>query len=120
MTREQRAEMLGGAISVVILKLEDTAKVDLSGYVDLMQVAQIADKMFCEQHGVEVANDVKYVGKQHVQKMFSQLLSAGSQYYILRDGFDTLLDSELLQIVLARSTQAWLYFKGEPLALRLP
>ena len=111
--------MLGGRLQLAVLRMEDVARVDLSGFVDLIQLAKLAERHVCDLHGVDVSGEIKYIGKQHVQRVFGDMLSQGQQFYIMRDGFDTLLDGELLQVVLARATQAWIYVKGEPVELRL-
>lgn len=121
MSRAERAEMLGGAVRVVCVKLEDLGKVDLTGYTDLIQMQKLAEKQACDQLGLDVLADGKYAkGSQTAVAVFARMLSQTPAVYLTRDGFDTLLGSEYLMAVLARATEAYFYIKGQPVTLNLP
>jgi hypothetical protein len=88
--------------------------------VDLTQLAKVAEAQTLTQMGFEVLADGAYgKGNQHCARVFADLLKNCRHVYLLRDGFDSLLSGDLLQVVIARTVEAYVTVRGEKVRLKI-
>ena len=107
--RAKIAQMLGGEVDLMVLKMADAAVVSVHGRMDLNQLSMLA------QHNAR--NELKIadlaqaagaygVGKQASQRAFGVLLTQYPKVYLLLNGFDPIISEGYLEVVMARVTAA--------------
>jgi hypothetical protein len=105
-TRESMAQMLGGAVDLVVVRLLDAATVKLDGRTDVNQLALLAEsKAKAEQKVVDLAQSAYGAGKQAAQRHFADLLTQHPNCYLLQNGYEPILPAGYLEILAARVTK---------------
>ena len=105
-TREDLARMLGGPVDLIIVRLLDAATVNLTGRVDVNQIAAVAESRARSEMKVADLAQASYgQGKQAAQRHFGELLSQAPGCYMLLNGYDPILPDGYLQILAARVTK---------------
>lgn len=106
--RVKMAQMLGGEVDLVVVRLADTAAIDLKGRVDVNQLALLAEKQAREEMRILDLSQAAYgAGKQAAQRHFADLLSKNPSCYLLMNGYDPILSDGYLEIAVARTTKAY-------------
>jgi hypothetical protein len=105
-TRESMAQMLGGAVDLVVVRLLDAATVKLDGRTDVNQLALLAEQRAkSEQKVVDLAQSAYGAGKQAAQRHFADLLTQHPNCYLLQNGYEPILPAGYLEILAARVTK---------------
>ena len=105
-TRESMAQMLGGAVDLLVVKLLDAANVKMDGRVDVNQLAMLAEQRAkAEQRVVDLAQSSYGAGKQAAQRHFADLLTQTPNCYMLQNGYDAILPDGYLTILAGRVTK---------------
>ena len=106
--RVKMAQMLGGEVDLVVVRLADTAVIDLTGRVDVNQLALLAEKQAREEIRVlDLAQSAYGAGKQAAQRHFADMLTKQPMCYLLMNGYDPILPDGYLEIAIARTTKAY-------------
>jgi len=109
MSRVAVAEMLGGALDILIVKLADAAQISLQNRFDVNQLAQLAEKEARQELNIlDLAQGSYGAGKQAAQRRFGALLSKHRNVFLLLNGYDPILADGYLDIVFSRVTRAHL------------
>jgi hypothetical protein len=105
-TRESMAQMLGGAVDLIVVRLLDAAAVNLAGRTDVNQLALLAEaRAKQEQKVVDLAQSAYGQGKQAAQRHFADLLTQNPGCYMLQNGYEPILPAGYLEILAARVTK---------------
>jgi hypothetical protein len=105
-TRESMAQMLGGAVDLIVVRLLDAATVNLQGRVDVNQLALLAEKQAkSEQKVMDLAQSAYGAGKQAAQRHFADLLTQHPGCYLLQNGYDPIIPDGYLAILAGRVTK---------------
>jgi hypothetical protein len=105
-TRESMAQMLGGAVDLIVVRLLDAAAVNLQGRTDVNQLALLAEQRAkAEQKVVDLAQSAYGAGKQAAQRHFADLLTQHPGCYLLQNGYEPILPAGYLEILAARVTK---------------
>ena len=105
-TRESMAQMLGGPVDLIVVRLLDAAGVNLQGRTDVNQLALLAEQRAKqEQKVVDLAQSAYGAGKQAAQRHFADLLTQHPGCYLLQNGYEPILPAGYLEILAARVTK---------------
>jgi hypothetical protein len=105
-TRESMAQMLGGAVDLIVVRLLDAAAIKLDGRADVNQLALLAEQRAKqEQKVVDLAQSAYGAGKQAAQRHFADLLTQYPGCYLLQNGYEPILPAGYLEILAARVTK---------------
>lgn len=105
-TRESMAQMLGGAVDLIVVRLLDAATVNLQGRTDVNQLALLAEKQAkAEQKVMDLAQSAYGAGKQAAQRHFADLLTQHPGCYLLQNGYDPIIPDGYLAILAGRVTK---------------
>ena len=93
--RAEMVEMLGGPVSLMLVKVKDIGNVNLEGWTDANQLARIAERETVKQFNVEDMADIKTFKKnnQVAERIFNGLLSTHPSVYVIVNGYDWILGS---------------------------
>lgn len=105
-SRESLAAMLGGPVDLIVVRLLDAATVNLTGRLDVNQIAALAEsRARTEMKVADLAQSSYGQGKQAAQRHFAELLTQAPGCYLLLNGYDPILPDGYLQILAARVTK---------------
>lgn len=105
-SRDQLAQMLGGAVDLVVVRLLDAAAIKLDGRTDVNQLALLAEaRAKAEQKVMDLAQSAYGAGKQAAQRHFADLLTQTPNCYLLQNGYDPIIPDGYLAILAARVTK---------------
>jgi hypothetical protein len=105
-SREDLAKMLGGPIDLIVVRLLDAAAVNLTGRVDVNQIAALAESRAKSEMKVADLAQASYgAGKQAAQRHFGDMLNQAPGCYLLLNGYEPILPSGYLEILAARVTK---------------
>jgi len=105
-TRESLAQMLGGAVDLIVVRLLDAAAIKLDGRTDVNQLAMLAEaRAKAELRIADLAQAQYAAGKQAAQRHFADLLTQTPNCYLLQNGYDPIIPDGYLAILIARVTK---------------
>lgn len=104
MDRKAMAQMLGGPVNLIVVRLLEINSVNLGGGVDANQLALLAEKNAREElRIIDLAAASYGAGKQAAQRHFAALLSKHPNCYLLMNGFEFIIPDGFLDILIART-----------------
>ncbi len=108
MNRAEAARLLGGPVTLIICRLLEVNSVDLKGRMDANQLALLAEQNArAELRIIDLAQSQYGAGKQAAQRHFADLLGKNPHCYLLMNGFEPILPSGFLEILIARTVKAY-------------
>jgi hypothetical protein len=114
MSRAEAAAAMGGAVTLLVVRMEDLKQVNLAGYTDANVLARVSEKNALAQLCAEDLADVKGFrkGDQVKERVFHDLITQHPLVYVLVQNFEWVVDPNLLRGLLARTTKLILVAKG--------
>jgi hypothetical protein len=104
MDRKAMAQMLGGPVNLIVVRLLEINAVNLGGGVDANQLALLAEKAAREELRIADLAAAQYgAGKQAAQRHFAALLTKHPNCYLLMNGFEFIIPDGFLDILIART-----------------